>query len=704
MVKKTKFLIITLLSILLSASSFSQVSDSLFNLSCEHEDLIILNEEMEVNITGKKIYFMIATVRNNLTIVVKSKKGLAEFQPFILPENLDGLYNYHAPTVRNIDWSYDNISIQEFSAKIKNHNTNNREIEVTNKTKTSKTLDLTGYFGEIFHLEYYLDNIQVGDTIELAYTYEIPFTDNWVKLLSNRIFFHGKYPKKEYSLTWCHSKDLEVDTIFVNNSTPEIELVGNTYCYHWLFSNLPGCIDEPESKPYKTLPYFIFLPQSYDIEYTHYNSYKQEFIPQYFFQSSQKQDKFYIEYWDNVIGNRNKNNVAYKKVADKITAMAPNDTLGMTKMRYFQRMMVDSVKYDPAINYYNHNEDQIRERAGVDLKGKVVKDNNLERIYANISPRLGGDLFTAYPVDSRVGEISKQYTSTVKDNDLMFAIALRDNSLSFVIPKSDKNNYYFEELPFYYEGIPVMLLHYTDFPNRLEKRNFNTNFREYFTPKSSWKDNSRKTQSKVVINLENLSATFKTRIILSGQYSTLTRCIYSSLPIDSTVNPLYHKPIWEVADNVEVTKIDPQHPMIYYPFKTTINVDYFANDLLIENDNSYILKPGSWFNLVYTDGVNNNPRFLDYYPDFIGSDNYTYMLEFDKAVKLVSTTGDLNITNKYGHYSIAVKQVSDMNILLTSNYSILTNIVTKDSIGLVQEINKAINDLDNFEIIIEKIF
>ena len=138
-------------------------------------------------------------------------------------------------------------------------------------------------------------------------------------------------------------------------------------------------------------------------------------------------------------------------------------------MCYFQQYMVDSVRYSPAVPYYNHEEDHLIQKPGVDLFGYLVEDNHLDIIYGNMVPKLGLDLFTAYPIDKRTGEISSIYNPTVKENDILFAIQFTNESLGFVIPKSDKNHFYFEELPFYYEEISVLLLHIYDYSNPLSR-------------------------------------------------------------------------------------------------------------------------------------------------------------------------------------------------------------------------------------------
>ena len=695
-----KAVVTTIILILYSILSQSQVSDSLFELLCQHEDIIILDEDMKVTITGKKTYLMTATVEHNQTIIVRTTKGLEEINPYMLPIAFDDLFINHSPSVRNTSWSFENVDIRVFNPSLIHGNTSEK-IDFNKEIKSKRVINMEGFFGQIHEHEYYLENLQSGDTLKLTTIYDIPFRENWIKLLSNRMFFHGKYPKKNFNLTWCYNKHLEVDSVFINHEPPELIRDGNRFCYNWSYKNLPGNIDEAGSRAYKTLPYFVFVPQSYDFEYTHYNSYVQEFIPPYFLQSFKREDEIHLEYWDNVIGNKNKNNLQYQKISDRISAMAINDSLGFGKMRYFQRFMVDSVEYDPAIPYYSHEEDHIKQRAGVDLYGHKVADNNIERVYGNMIYKLGLKSFTAYPVDNRVGEISPLYNATVKDNDLLFAIVLNDNTLGYVIPKSDKNFYYFEELPFYYEEIPVLLLHYSDYPNRHEKRNFNTYFRQLITPSSKWKDNYRKTQSKVAVNLKDNNINFQTRVILSGQYSTLTRNIYLDRPIDSTINPKYNDLIWDINEDIKITKVTTEQLNIYYPYKTTISCEYSVENLIKEENNRFTLDLDGWFKMIYWDNISSNHRFLDYYPDFVGSDTYTYMLEFNEPIKMLTDSDTIYITNKYGHISLLAKQMSDNQIVLSCRYSILSKEVPANEINLVEQINNAISKLNRKKLVFE---
>ena len=703
-------------------TSYSQVSDSLFVAFCQDENLIILEEEMDVNITGEKALYMNVNIINTTKFVIQNDEGLKEFQQIVLPKRFDELYICHAPTIRNIDWAYEQVRVKHFTASLLQ---NGQEIplKVHASVTQKRVINSKGFFGNIDLYNYKVEGLATGDTVTISYHYWIAFKDNWIRLLSNRLFFHGKYPKKAFKLSWCYNITMEVDSQFVNLRVPEVSINKNTICYRWEMNNLPGALDEPNSRPYEELPHFIFVPKPYDFEYTLYDSYKMEFIPIYFFLANKRQNNIRVEMWDNVIGNKNKDNLHYQKVARKIIALAGEDSTGTERMIYFQQFLVDSVVYKNAEKYYDYQEQQIRQRAGVDLWGYSVSDNNLELIYGNMVTKLTKDLLTAYPIDKRVGTISPTYCPTVNNNDLIYNVIFNDGTAGYVIPKSDKNHYYFDELPFYYEDIPVMLIHIYDYANPTfiysedydftsafypfdygsGRRNYNTNYRWTQTPSSNMKENYRKVQSMVNIDLENNRADFRTRLILSGQYSTLTRCVYCNKPIDSTINPKYLEPVWDIAEAVQVKKVKPGHPLIYYPFKTTISAEYSVNDIVQNKEGQFELKPAKWFKIIWNEVNTSEVRFLDYYPDFVGSDQYSYMIVFDKPVVLISKHSKKEVSNDYARFCFEVSQTEENKILLTCNYNIKVQHVEKKNYNKVAEINAAISALKQEKIIFKTV-
>ena len=712
------FLSFLFVSTIYFSSGIAQVSDSLFKLFCEYEDLIILDEDIAIRFNGQKAAYINVDISTTTKYIIKNQDGLSELSVIELPKRFDDLYINHASSIRNTDWAFERITIKNFNASVLKNGT---EIQLQTEavTRQKRVINDKGFFGDIDIYDYHLKDLSVGDTVIISHFYWLAFNENWLKLLSNRIFLHGNYPKKQTKLTWCYNINMEVDSGFINMDPPALLFKENLICYEWEMQNLPGALDEPNSRPYEELPYMLFVPKPYDFEYTHFDSYIQEFIPVYFYLANRVQEKIRVEMWDNVIGTKDKDNLHYSKVADKIISKAKGDTVGLELFRYFQQYMVDSVRYKDDVKYYSHEAQHLKQRAGVDLYGYVVSDNNLERIYGNITPKLAKDLFTAYPVDKRVGSISRMNCTTVNSNDLMFLPIFHNGTGGFVIPRSEKNHYYFDELPFYYEDIPVMLLHVYDysnpkyiFPENYDfstsyynfdygsgKRNFNTQFRSIITPASNPTENYRKVQSKISLATESLNVKFQTRIFLSGQYSTLTRCVYCEKPVDSTINPIYLDPVWNISEQVNLINIKVDHPQITFPFKTTINLNYSADDIVDRDGENLMINIGNWFKLVVTKTNENEQRHLDYYPDFQGSDQYSYMLEFDKPVTLISEHSKKEVSNDYARFCFEATQTEENKILLTCNYNIKAQHVEKKYYDLVAEINAAISALKQEKIV-----
>ena len=711
-----------MLFVLFTLSANAQVPNDLFQKYTEHDDILILDEEMDISIIGQKVAFMNVEVRNKTVYVIKNEKGLTELQDIELPKRFDELIIHHAPSVRNVAWSYENIRIKKFVASrmVKGKNI---PLDVKTIVKQKQVLNDKGFFGSINTYHQQIQDIEVGDTLTVEYFYWFDFVDNWMKLLSNRMFFHGKYPKKHLTLSWSYNVHMEVDSSFENVTPPDVQLDGNMIRYSWEMNNLPGLRDEVNGRPYKELPHFVFVPKPYDFEYTHFDSFIKEFVPIYFYLANRTQVKLLMELRDNEIGNKDKDNLYFQRVADKMYNGAPDDSTGLERMHLFQQYMVDSVRYRPNELYYNHEAQHMKQRPGVELYGYSIADNNIEQVYGNMIYKLARDVFTGYPIDKRSGEISRIYCPTINSDDLMFLTIFQNGSGSYVIPRSDKNHYYLDEMPFYYEGIPVLLLHVYDYSNpRLifpedydfttdyyaidpgrTGRNFNTEFRSMITPASNSKENYRKVQSKVAIDSKSGAAAFETRIILSGQYSTLTRCVYCDKPVDSTINPMYFEPIWKASEGTVLDDLKPAKRETTFPFKTQIVSQSNANDIAQNRDGLITMNPGEWMKLVITDANEDKPRFLDYYTDFVGSDQYSYMLEFSTPVELLDFHEDISISNEYASLVYSVKQISEKKILVACKYSIRAEKVPSEKYNLVLDIHNAIRELPANELVVKVI-
>jgi hypothetical protein len=281
------------------------------------------------------------------------------------------------------------------------------------------------------------------------------------------------------------------------------------------------------------------------------------------------------------------------------------------------------------------------------------------------------------------------------DNDLLFAAILGNNSLAFLIPKSDRNNYYCEELPFYYEDTKTFLMYTYDYAGY--KRNFNETVRLINTPGSTIKDNFRKTNSMARINISENNISFTTKISLSGQYSTLTRFDYLNYPVDSTINPLYHSKVWEIGHKqADIDyKVDP--PQYYYPFKTGITANYSVSGIISSENDLITIDLSGWIKHVVYTAFESDNRFTDFYPDFPGYDSYVYLLDFNQPVTIVFKPEDNTIDNDFAKYTFNIQQSSENQILINSYYLVKSKMVknldclhVKEVYSSIEETQKAI--------------
>jgi hypothetical protein len=479
----------------------------------------------------------------------------------------------------------------------------------------------------------------------------------------------------------------------MNNARPVKEIVENKIIYRWKLTNQPGCLDEPGSRPYIDLPWFTITVKPYELLYQDFNSFRETFVPMWYYLSARREGQLRKAVDDAYIGAKDRDNLAFNKLAQRYISMAPDDSSGIERLRLFQRFMVDSVTYDNDINYYKGDEGYLKDHPGIQLSGMRVKDHLKDYVYASMLSKLGLQYFTAYVADSRSGAMSVEYYAPVYDNELLFAPILKNNTLAYLLPKSDCRNLYCEELPFYYENAPVLLIYTYDFAGY--KRNFNELVRIVNTPGSAHTDNFRKINSMANINLDANTIAYETKISLSGQYSTLTRANYTKDGTDSTINKRYHKKVWEIEGEAAISEVLPGPADLYFPYHTSIEATYKVMDAIKMEDDHYALDVGKWTGHIIYENFISASRQTDFYPDFLGSDLFAYMLVFDREVSLESEQKNISIDNEFGIFNYNIRQVSPTRILLNSYFLTKQPQIKASRTAMVEEIYKSIEASEN---------
>lgn len=667
--------------------SYSYSQDAKFQKYLDNEDVIVLEEKLGIIVSGKKADLIDVEVDKDVSYKINKPKGAAILDTLIIPEPFDETYILHAPEIRRNKSNISGLKVTRFSASVEKPDGSILAVEP--KSKITSERMMTTSLGVSYQNTYYFDNLQSGDILKVSYSYSFPFRENWYKLFSTRVFFHSKFARLSYDFSLTHSSVLKIDTFLVNLEPPGFKEENNNKTYSWHMENLPGCLDEEGCRPYKELPHFIFSLKPYELLYEHFNSFKQEFTPLWYFLCYDREDDISLAVVDQTIGTKDKDNLAFEKIAKKYNTMAGTDPNGIKSLQYFQRWMVDTVRYNNSYQYYDNQENYKVSRPALELQGGIIEDYALESSYANMILKLGLKFFTAYPVDSRCGEMSEKYFAPMYDNDLAFAAILKTNILAYVLPSSEINRYNCEELPFYYEDIPVILIYSYDFGGY--KINMLDSARIVRTPASQITDNVRKIRSMVNIGLESGTTDFKTSITLSGQYSTLCRFSYLNKPSDPTINPQYQQKVWEIAKDVSLKNLNAGKTDLYFPFTTVMMADYSCNSLIEKTNSGYEISLRNWLNHISPVNFDTLFRFTDFYADFQGSDSYMYELVFDQNISLLKTFQNISITNEFGSFSFAIQQQSENKILIASNFICKQPVISKENISQVNKIFQEIN-------------
>lgn len=668
--------------------SYAQLTDEQFESILKHEDIAILNEDMKVSFVGQKADYIQIVVEKEIEYQIINEDGNKFLETFILPLRFDEVYMPHNSSVRNEIRLFDDVEISDFEAAIIHSDGSSEIIKAKKNIREHKVVTESERFGKIYSHEYSFQKLAAGEILKIKFKYSFPFKYNYERLFSTRVFMDTKIPRKKYDLKWSHHYFLEVDTSYINGAAPIVDTIDNHIVYTWHYENQPGSLDEPGSRAHTEVPWFSFTPKPYEFLYEHYNSFKEEFVPFWYLLSFNRETRIRSAIVDYQVGAKDKDNLKFEKIANKYIGMTPDDTLRLTRLRYFQRFIIDSTVYDNAYKLFNREEEYKRDHAGLELYGGVIKEPYKEFIYASLLPKLGNFFFTAYSSDSRSGYISQQYYAPMLDNEFMFASVLNNNSLAYTMPKSDKRNLYCEELPFYYENAPVMLLFTYDFAGY--KRNFSEVLRVLTLPGSTAKDNCRKVNCMAKVNISNGEINFNTRISLAGQYSTLTRFSYNGGPIDSTINPIYHNKVWELGSVCSIDKVEVGNTECFYPFKTSINANYSHAGLISTKGDNIEVDLSGWIMHPVFENFNGENRYTDFYSDFPGSDTYSYMIEFDEAVSIVQSPENIQFDNNFGTYEFSIKQIDDHKLLINSYYLVKSFVVKKENISQVSTIFNAI--------------
>jgi hypothetical protein len=653
--------------------------------SWNNHDAIIISDDWEASFSGNRVNYIMYSVKRHLVLKILNLDGVRKYSKLVLPEKRDPLEIIHAPEKRNPGYYLDKIKISGFTLKVTDSSGKEKGCRINLSTEPiNSTTYYDNRYVTYYNFVYTFDGLAIGDEADISYEYFVPFQESLSRLTSFRFFFHDSIPKKNFSCRLTIDKDIFTRSLFANGGKPDTVLSNKEeISYRWQKTNLAGCLREPGSRPYLSLPYALFTITPSDLLYNLPYSFDVEFVPIYVLPVYFRESSHY-----NIVRSIDQklNNVPFQdfwKFQGKVLEGVAVDETGYNQVQRLVNKIADDFEFVEDVSYFkkDDNEDY---QFGSYLLAQQLRDIKRFDTYIALVASLKLGYFTAYPVDKRYGVMTSDFIAPMFYSDYLIAPSLKDGKLHFIYPKSSRYGFYLDELPFYFEDVTVRLVHlddYRDFKKPIAKE-----FREMRTPKGIPLNNERETSVIVHINLDSALVRFETRLGLKGQYSTLCRGLYLYNYTVPTINKAYSHKIWNLNDQVELTDSSCKIMRKEAPYTTFVTAVYKCPDLIQSTDSGYIISLQNWFPFIYEPGIRTVDRYLDYYPDFQGKDIYTYELRFNRDITSASLPGEIYKWNSFGKLTFEAKQTGPRTILLTAKYLITADKIPAQKIDDVRVI------------------
>ncbi len=671
-----------------------------------NEDVVYTADHQVVMVSGSLGLTNYVIIQRRARLKFLNENGIAHHSKITIPESMDPLFDYHNEPFKNnlIKKGPDYFEgvLNRFSTRIIKPDGTVKEAVYTDEFKSKEVLSiiLQQSFSYKYFKSYYwnflFSNLQPGDELEYDYELSIPYEENWLIFNSGRIFLHGETSCQNYELIFKYKIGPTHDIRFINGANPDSSnLVDKYKSYYWTRKNLPGCLDEPGSIGYLSLPHVIY---SLDTRGNH-NRYN----------DAETAEFKYIPYWLTILRVREVFDYSMRKNAaielkDKqnllIDAFIKEHTAGIPDSMNFQKFKIlhttiaDSFKYENDEALFRQEENR-GERMGEFTASHKIREISRYKLYAKLINELNLNYFSFYLMDKRYGKLNEDFQGPVWNIEGMYAIYL-DKYFAMVHPKKSDNGWYMEEIPFYWENTSGLLQNYNDlFYDFLEKP------RVINTLQSTLNDNVRMCNVQAKANLTDGSISFDARISLSGQYSTMTRFVYTSGSCDSTINYLYSKKISDISTPTQLKSQEIKTHKSTFPYRFEVVNSYVSDHAIRQlQDGSYAIDLSGWFNHIIYEKFDTTARVLDFYPDFVGQDTYRYYIQFDRPVKIVSNPESAELKNSFASVKIKVSQIQPDGILIESFFATTSNKVDAAKIAEVANAYRTIEGLNRSNLVI----
>lgn len=303
---------------------------------------------------------------------------------------------------------------------------------------------------------------------------------------------------------------------------------------------------------------------------------------------------------------------------------------GADLMNVIHRYAVEKLNYKNDFNYFIHLLHGFND-LGSHLENDTLREASRDEFYYHMLDRINIPYYKVYLQDQRYKTIDTNVVSPIFDDYLSYLVFDKDSVSYLYCPKRGRFGYYANELPFYLLNQYAFLI-----PQLVPRKIYNFDpgsiqFPLVYYPPSTYVHNYKKTKSAITISLANQTTSIESNLILSGQFSTMTRGYYQYGWIDTTVSPTYYHDIYR---NITGTTIELKTGLKTFPYEHQFHlVSPEHKNIFSTLDGSYSIELSDLINIHYTDFERKyfSGRFKH---DFPGKEEYAIELDFDQLVTI----------------------------------------------------------------------
>ncbi len=605
---------------------------------------IVLEDSLSIRLRNNKAQFLAVFFERHQVIHFATEEDIAKHGRIILPESLDPLYDqrivpwdqrHHG--VRSLWW---NTRLDHFGARVIRADGSWREVRTLGSLLDNQVkAPLSVESAHSHRLD--LSDVEPGDVVEIRWKYMLPYDsnwpasagwrdllwmDNWARLTSWRVFFHGELPVRRQQVELIYS--LKHGLIVSGPAPSSRKEKGNEVVLEWSNLDLPGCINEVNSRPAEDLPHLTFRLEPEDLRYWQRDRLSGILFPNPYWMKVVRVRQWNAFWWHRVSRKRvpDKQNQQFKDFVSRATVGVP-DSLQARHIATVHDHIAQHFTYEDDLLWYL-DVDHGNARIGDQVSEGRLRDISRFDLYAKLIELQGLQYSTSYVLDKRIGRMDDHYLTTLWDNEFVFGVADR-YEMFWMHPKRGRYGWLANELPFYWQGTQAMHVDFDVLFDDLERPPLFV-----WLPMDDPAGNVRGIEYTLDVDLNATTSDGMARVFLSGQFSTLGRATYLGGNMDSTVNTRYG---WRPDDAHGTTATSWRQVELATdpPFRFRTSSGVVVRDLLTQHgDSLWTLDAAPLIVHAVEDRFRAEGRHLHFHWDFPMLDQFRVELNFEADVEL----------------------------------------------------------------------